>query len=84
MLSVVNSLKIFREQYLMAGGYPDMMIYQIQHIFNNWFEKLEISKLTAGAVLTALVVLWCDIDHKVYMSYRLVWCEVKKSVGDSY
>jgi multiple sugar transport system permease protein len=55
MLSVVNSLKIFREQYLMAGGYPDMMIYQIQHIFNNWFEKLEISKLTAGAVLTALV-----------------------------
>ena len=55
MLSVVNSLKIFREQYLMAGGYPDMTIYQIQHIFNNWFEKLEISKLTAGAVLTALV-----------------------------
>lgn len=32
-----------------------MTIYQIQHIFNNWFEKLEISKLTAGAVLTALV-----------------------------
>ena len=60
MLSVVNSLKIFREQifreqYLMAGGYPDMMIYQIQHIFNNWFEKLEISKLTAGAVMTAVV-----------------------------
>ena len=24
MLSVVNSLKIFREQYLMAGGYPDI------------------------------------------------------------
>ena len=55
MLSIVNSLKIFREQYLMAGGYPDMTIYQIQHTFNNWFEKLEINKLTAGAVLTALV-----------------------------
>ena len=55
MLSVVNSLKIFREQYLMAGSYPDMSIYQIQHTFNNWFEKLEISKLTAGAVMTAVV-----------------------------
>ena len=54
MLSVVNSLKIFREQYLMAGSYPDMSIYQIQHTFNNWFEKLEISKLTAGAVMTAV------------------------------
>ena len=49
MLSVVNSLKIFRELY------PDMSIYQIQHTFNNWFEKLEISKLTAGAVMTAVV-----------------------------
>ena len=55
MLSVVNSLKIFREQYLMTGSYPDMSIYQIQHTFNNWFEKLEISKLTAGAVMTAVV-----------------------------
>ena len=53
MLSVVNSLKIFREQYLMAGGYPDTTIYQLQHIFNNWFEKLELGKLTAGAVMTA-------------------------------
>lgn len=53
MLSVVNSLKIFREQYLMAGGYPDTAIYQLQHVFNNWFEKLELGKLTAGAVMTA-------------------------------
>ena len=53
MLSVVNSLKIFREQYLMAGGYPDNAIYQLQHVFNNWFEKLELGKLTAGAVMTA-------------------------------
>ena len=53
MLSVVNSLKIFREQYLMAGGYPDTAIYQLQHVFNNWFEKLELDKLTAGAVMTA-------------------------------
>lgn len=88
MLSVVNSLKIFREQYLMAGGYPDTTIYQLQHIFNNWFEKLELGKLTAGAVMTAVVFFGliliirviCLTDwHTIYIrlrggngSYRLI------------
>lgn len=88
MLSVVNSLKIFREQYLMAGGYPDTTIYQFQHIFNNWFEKLELGKLTAGAVMTAVVFFGliliirviCLTDwHTIYTrlrggngSYRLI------------
>ena len=79
MLSVVNSLKIFREQYLMAGSYPDMSIYQIQHVFNNWFEKLEISRLTAGAVMTAVVFfgiiliirLVCLTDwHEISVKYK--------------
>lgn len=78
ILSMVNSFKIFREMYLIAGGYPDMHIYQLQHVFNNWFLKLDISKLTAGAVLTALgflgmiVILrilllteWKDIMHLI-------------------
>lgn len=88
MLSVVNSLKIFREQYLMAGGYPDTAIYQLQHVFNNWFEKLELGKLTAGAVMTAVVFFGliliirviCLTDwHTIYTrlrggngSYRLI------------
>lgn len=55
ILSMVNSFKIFRELYLIAGSYPDAHIYQLQHVFNNWFLKLDIGKLTAGAVLTALV-----------------------------
>ena len=75
MLSVVNSLKIFREQYLMAGGYPDTAIYQLQHVFNNWFEKLELGKLTAGAVMTAgvffgvilVIIVICLTDrHTIY------------------
>ncbi|MGN0154145.1 MAG: carbohydrate ABC transporter permease [Lachnospiraceae bacterium] len=53
VLSMVNSFKIFRELYLIAGNYPDKAVYQLQHVFNNWFSKLDISKLTAGAVLTA-------------------------------
>lgn len=54
ILSMVNSFKIFRELYLIAGSYPDTHIYQLQHVFNNWFLKLDIGKLTAGAVLTAV------------------------------
>lgn len=57
ILSMVNSFKIFRELYLIAGSYPDMNIYQLQHVFNNWFLKLEVNKLSAGAVLTAIVIL---------------------------
>lgn len=55
ILSMVNSFKIFRELYLIAGSYPDTHIYQLQHVFNNWFLKLDIGKLTAGAILTAVV-----------------------------
>lgn len=54
VLSFVNSFKVYRETYLLAGNYPDNNIYMLQHLFNNWFGKLDISKLSAAAVLTAI------------------------------
>ena len=36
VLSLLNSFKVFREAYLIAGGYPDDSIYMLQHLFNNW------------------------------------------------
>ncbi len=53
MLSLMNSFKIFREVYLIAGNYPDDHIYLLQHLFNNWFSKLEIGKIAAAACITA-------------------------------
>jgi multiple sugar transport system permease protein len=47
----VNSFKVFREAYLIAGDYPDRSIYMLQHLFNNWFISLDIQKMTAAAVL---------------------------------
>ena len=67
ILSMVNSFKIFRELYLITGGYPDMHIYQLQHVFNNWFLKLDISKLTAGAVLTALGFLGMIVIFRILL-----------------
>lgn len=57
VLSFLNSFKVFREAYLVAGDYPDTSIYLLQHLFNNWFRNLEMDKLAAAAVLTALVIL---------------------------
>lgn len=57
VLSLLNSFKVFREAYLIAGNYPHSDIYMLQHLFNNWFTSLDMQKLTAAAVLVALVIL---------------------------
>lgn len=66
VLSFVNAFRVFREAYLIAGDYPHNSIYMLQHLFNNWFTKLDMQKMSAGAVLTAagvsvlliLVTIW--------------------------
>lgn len=57
VLSLLNSFKAYREAYLVAGNYPHGSIYLIQHTLNNWFTSLEIEKLSAAAVVVALVIL---------------------------
>lgn len=52
VLSVLNSFKIYREAYLVAGSYPHESIYLLQHLFNNWYVNLELDKMAAAAVLT--------------------------------
>ncbi len=57
VLSVINSFKVFREAYMIAGNYPHDSIYMLQHLFNNWFMNLSIQKMCAGAGLMALVMI---------------------------
>lgn len=57
ILSFLNSFKVFREAYLVAGSYPQESMYLLQHLFNNWFLNLEMDKMAAAAVLTAGVLL---------------------------
>ncbi len=57
VLSLLNSFKCYREAYLVAGNYPHGSIYLIQHTLNNWFSSLEIEKLSAAAIVTALIIL---------------------------
>lgn len=34
-LAVINSFKVFREAYIVAGSYPNDRIYLLQHLFNH-------------------------------------------------
>lgn len=56
ILSLVNAFKVFREAYMIAGGYPHDSIYMLQNLFNNWFIKLDMQKMTAAAVMLALIL----------------------------
>ncbi len=55
VLSFLNSFKIYREAYLVAGAYPHESIYMLQHLFNNWFVNLDLDKMAAAAVVCGAV-----------------------------
>ncbi len=57
VLSFINSFKVFREAYLIAGSYPDNSIYMLQHVLSNWFIALDIQKMCAAAVMLVIVFL---------------------------
>lgn len=57
ILSLLNSFRVFREAYLVAGAYPHDSMYLLQHLFNNWFQNLDISRLSAGATMMAAALL---------------------------
>ncbi|MBR3293424.1 MAG: sugar ABC transporter permease [Oscillospiraceae bacterium] len=57
ILSLINSFKVFREVYLLAGAYPYDPLYTLQHFMNNTFGSMDYQKLSAAAVLMALVMV---------------------------
>ncbi|MCT4563918.1 MAG: sugar ABC transporter permease [Maledivibacter sp.] len=56
VLSIINSFKIFKEVYLLAGPYPHESIYTMQHYMNNVFTSLDYQKLSAAAYIMAIVL----------------------------
>ena len=70
ILSLINSFKVFREVYLLTGEHPYDALYMLQHFMNNTFVSLDYQKLSAAAILMALVMiviigLLFRIDRKV-------------------
>ena len=57
ILSLINSFKVFREVYLLTGNYPYEKLYMLQHFMNNTFKSLDYQKLSAAAVVMAIVMV---------------------------
>lgn len=57
LYDIICSFKVFREVYLLTGDYPCEELYLLQHFMNNTFESANYQKLSAAAILLALVML---------------------------
>ena len=57
ILSLINSFKVFREVYLLTGDYPYEKLYMLQHFMNNTFSKLDYQKMSAAAIMMAVVMV---------------------------
>ncbi len=57
IMSLINSFKVFREIYLLKGEYPYDTMYMLQHFMNNTFGKLDYQKMSAAAIMMAIVMV---------------------------
>lgn len=58
IMTFVNSFQVFKEIYIITGGYPPDGLYVLQHYMNNMFLSLNYPKLAGAAyILTAAIVL---------------------------
>lgn len=56
LMSLIASMKIFREVWLLTGSYPYESLYLLQHFMNNTFQSMDYQKLSAAALLLATVM----------------------------
>ena len=56
LMSLIASMKIFREVWLLTGSYPYESLYLLQHFMNNTFRTMDCQKLNAAAVMLAVVM----------------------------
>lgn len=57
IMSIMNSFKVFKEIYLIAGAYPHESMYLLQHYMNNVFNKLDYQKLTTSAYSFLVLII---------------------------
>lgn len=71
LISIINSFKVFREMYLLAGDYPYDRIYTMQHYMNNMFFSLDVQKLSAAAALmVGCIVILVSIMLRLERRFR--------------
>jgi multiple sugar transport system permease protein len=56
LMSLIASMKLFREVWLLTGSYPYETLYLLQHFMNNTYRAMDYQKLSAAALLLAVVM----------------------------
>ena len=56
IISMINSLRIFKEAYILAGPYPDDSLYTLQHFMYNQFNMMNYNYVVSSALLFLLVI----------------------------
>lgn len=54
---LMSGVRIFRESYLLYGGYPPANLFFVQHYVNGYFARLDYGLLSSAAVVFSHVVL---------------------------
>lgn len=57
ILAWINAFKIFKEIYVIAGPYPALSVYTLQHYMNNMFSQMDYQMVTAAAYSFAAIAL---------------------------
>jgi multiple sugar transport system permease protein len=70
VMSFINSFKVYRELYMLAGNYPNSNIYMLQHYMSNQFNRLSYQNLTAASflmtgVISIVVILFFVADRNM-------------------
>jgi len=70
VMDFVNSFRAFREIYLLAGRYPDMRIYMLQHFMYNQFANVNYQRLAASSYIVTIafvliVVVFFTVQRKI-------------------
>jgi multiple sugar transport system permease protein len=56
IISMVNSLRIFKEAYILVGPYPTDSVYTLQHYMYNQFKVLNYNYVVASSLLFVLAI----------------------------
>lgn len=69
LTAFLDSFKLFRESYLLAGSHPDHALYGVPHFLYNNFTNMNYPRLAAASVMLVLTILDAAL---------LVWLLVKR------
>ena len=76
IISFFNATKIFRELYLLKGGYPSEGLYLLQHFMNNNFANLNYNMLTTAAftmyLFVSIIIITLSKLQQNYMENNLI------------